>query len=743
MRRMLSRAVCAVIPAIVCAAAGTDTVLREIFSSHAFAVHSFEMGRWIEGGAAYTNVEGSAIVAYRTASGQRAEWASAKQLTPAGASAPLHVDDYFFSADLHRILIFTNARRVWRQNTRGDYWVFDRGRGSLKKVGGGAPAASLMFAKFSPDGSRVGYVRENNIYTEDLESGAIAAVTTDGSATIINGTSDWVYEEELKVRDCFLWSPDGRSIAYWQFDISGVPKFPLINNTDSRVPMITWIPYPQTGQTNSAARIGVASASGGPTTWMKVPGDPRNHYLFRLAWTPDGQELLIGQLNRPQNNLKLFLAVPGTGATRNLFEESDPAWVDVREAVRLRTEPAPLWSRDGKDLLWLSERDGWRQLYSVSRESGAVKRMTGNAADVISLEGLDPESLYAIECPDDPIRRYLYRTRLDRPDAAERITPADEPGSHSYVVSPDCRYAFHTYSAFDRAPVTDLVTLPDHRVVRVLEENASAREAFTKLAFPAVEFFRVKLPGGVVLDGDLLKPRGFDATKKYPVIVYVYGEPASAVVVDQWGGDRALFNRALASEGYLVVSFDNRGTPAPKGRAWRKAIYQKIGVLPTAEQTEALELFLRERPYADRERIGVWGWSSGGSNTLNLMFRSPDVYRVGVAVAPVPDLRLYDSIYQERYLGLPDASPEVYAAGSSVNFAAGLNGKLLLVHGSGDDNVHYQGSEMLINRLVELDKPFEFMEYPNRSHTLSEGAGTLLHLHQMIVRFFDENLARN
>ena len=256
----------------------------------------------------------------------------------------------------------------------------------------------------------------------------------------------------------------------------------------------------------------------------------------------------------------------------------------------------------------------------------------------------------------------------------------------------------------------------------------------------STEFFKIAIGDGIVLDGYMLKPPAFDQSRKYPVIVYVYGEPASESVVDQWGNERGLFHRALANDGYLVVCFDNRGTPAPKGREWRKVIYKSLGVLPPREQTEAIHALAAARPYIDESRIGVWGWSSGGSNTLNLLFRSPETYRVGVAVAPLTELKLYDTIYQERYMGLPDANADAYRRAAPINFAEGLKGKLLIIHGSGDDNVHIQGTEMLLNRLIELGKQFDFMEYPNRSHAINEGQGTLLHLHRMIARYLEENL---
>jgi dipeptidyl-peptidase-4 len=322
----------------------------------------------------------------------------------------------------------------------------------------------------------------------------------------------------------------------------------------------------------------------------------------------------------------------------------------------------------------------------------------------------------------------------------ERLTPGDQLGTHAYDVAPGGRMAFHTWSRFDRPPSQEVVALPAHRALRPLTDPAPLLGKVKPILEPPVEFLTVDVGGGVVLDGWMLRPSSLDRTRKYPTIVFVYGEPASQTVVDRWGGGRMLFHRALAEAGYVVVSFDNRGTPAPKGAAWRKVIYGTVGDLSSKEQAAAIRALAERHRFIDLDRLGVWGWSGGGSNTLNAMFRFPDLYKVGVSVAPVPDQRLYDTIYQERYMGLPQDNPDGYRIGSPLNFSEGLRGKLLLVHGSGDDNVHYQGTERLVNRLVELGKPFDLMVYPNRTHAIAEGPGTTPHVYHLIARYFLEHL---
>jgi dipeptidyl-peptidase-4 len=666
----------------------------------------------------------------------------AARLVPPGDSVPLEVEDYDLSADGRRLLVFTNSKKVWRLNTRGDYYALDLSTWRLQKLGGAeAKPSTLMFAKFSPDGGRVAYVRENDLYVESLSDGRITRLTSDGSRTVINGTFDWVYEEELNLRDGFRWSPDGRRIAYWQLDASGVRDFLLIDNTDSLYSFTIPVQYPIAGTTNSAARAGVVSADGGPTTWLQVPGDPRNNYIARLDWAGNSDELVLQHLNRLQNTDQVMLADAATGRVRTVLTERDSAWVDVVDDLR--------WVDRGRSFTWVSERDGWRHLYLVSRDGRQQRLITKGAFDLhnpygafgqAQVVGVDSARgwIYYTASPENATQLYLYRSRLDGKGNAVRVTPSDRPGYHNYDISGDGRWALHSFSRFGVPPVVELVSLPDHRVVRTLVANAKLKAAVARLRRGPSEFVKVGADSGLVLDGWLIKPPGFDSTRRYPLFYYLYGEPASQTVLDKWDF-YYLWHLMLSQRGYVVASIDNRGTPAPRGRAFRKAIYQKVGILNSADQAAAARS-MRAWPWVDTARVAVWGWSGGGSMTLNLLFRYPELYGTGMAVAPMADLRLYDTSYQERYLGLPQRSPEVYREASAVTHAGGLRGNLLVVHGSGDDNVHYQATERLVNALVAADKPFTLMEYPNRSHCICEGEGTTLHLFSLLTRYLQEHM---
>jgi dipeptidyl-peptidase-4 len=695
-------------------------------------------------GAAYTTLDGSNVVRYDATTGAQTVVVPAAKLVAPGDTTPMDIDDFSWSGDGRKLLLFTNTARVWRENTRGDYWVYDVGGGTLTKLGGKAAAPStLMFAKFSPDGGRVAYVREHNLYVEALGTHEITPLTTDGSVTTINGTFDWVYEEELNDRDGFRWSPDGTAIAYWQLDASGVRDFDLIDDTDSLYSFPQPVQFPKAGTTNSAARVGVVSVRGGATTWMAVPGDPRNNYIPRMEWADRSDALVIQHMNRLQNTNDLLYADARTGTVRTLLTEHDSsAWVDVVDDLR--------WLDHGKKFTWVSDRDGWRRLYVVPRDGGTGKAVTPAGADVANPEsafgapftaGIDTVGgwIYYSASPANPTQLYLYRVRANGAGAAERVTPAGERGVHEYRLSPDARFAIHTWSSFGVPPVTELVTLPGHKVVRTIRDRGEVAAHVRALARSPVEFFTVDNGDGVKLGAWMMKPPDFDSTKKYPILFTVYGGPAQQTVLDQWGGYEYLMNVMLSEQGYIVVSVDNRGTPAPLGRAWRKAIYKKVSVVETADQAAAVRAIVR-RPYADASRVGIWGWSNGGTMTLNMLFRAPDLYRMGMAVAPVTDYRFYDTIYSERYLGLPADNADAYAAASPITFADGLKGDLLLVHGSGDDNVHYQNSEALINALVAADKPFTMMDYPGRSHCICEGRGTSRHVYSLLWSYLREHL---
>lgn len=679
------------------------------------------------------------IVSYEASSGNKKNSADeGKVLIPAsmlvkpGTSDTLSVRSFTFDSSHNQVLIYTNTRRVWRYDTRGDYWVLNMKSGRLTQLGANLPESSLMFAKFSPDGSRVAYVSKNNIYVENIADNKITRITNDGSSTIVNGTFDWVYEEEFDCRDGFRWSPDGKYIAYWQSDTEGTGWFDIINNVDSLYPKIIKFPYPKAGTANSAVKVGYVSADGGDTHWIDIPGNARENYIMRMDFIPDSDELFIQQMNRQQNTNKVWIAKIGDGSLKNILTEKDSAWVETNDNIT--------WMKGNKYFTWVSERDGWRHLYRVSRDGKEISPITKGDFDFIQLSGMDLKKglVYFIASPDNYTQRYLYSAKLFGNGEVERVSPEDESGQHRYQISPNGKFAVHTFSNAVTPPVIEMVALPSHKTVSVITENKKALEDYRNLKLSPKEFVKT-FSGDLELDAWMIKPVDFDPSKKYPVIIDVYGEPAGSTVQDVWGGGD-LWHQYLANKGYIVVSIENRGAAAPRGREWRKCIYGEVGTFASQDQARGILDLARQYSFIDTSRIGITGWSGGGSQTLNCMFRYPDVFSTGIAIAFVADQRLYDTIYQERYMNTPQNNPEGYRKGSPISYVEGLKGNLLLIHGTGDDNVHYQSCEMLVNELVKHGKVFYQLSYPMRSHSISEREGTTYHLRKSMTDYFLKNL---
>lgn len=672
------------------------------------------------------------VASYSAANDERSVLITAEQLINPATGKQLRVRSFQFDATGRQILIYTNTRRVWRYDTRGDYWVLNLSTGRLQQLGKGLPEATLMFAKFAPQGDRVAYVCQNNIYVENLSDGRRIAVTTDGTDEIVNGTFDWVYEEEFGCRDGFRWSPDGNSIAYWQSDTKGTGWFPIINNVDSLYPTIQRFPYPKAGTQNSAVKVGTVSAQGGITTWIELPGDAREHYIPRMEYIPDSDELFIQQMNRAQNTNRVWIARTGKSTAENIFTDTDEAWLETNDQVS--------WLEGNKWFTWQSERNGWRHLYRVSRDGKQILPITQGDFDVVSEEGMDLKKglVYFIASPDNYTQRYLYQARLFGKGEVKRLSPADQSGQHRYSISPNGRWAMHTFSNAQTPPVIDRISLPAHKRVKLITDNAEALQQFQAMGLQPKEFVKVR-SGELLLDAFMIKPVNFDPNKKYPVIIDVYGEPASATVEDVWQGGSP-WHQYLANLGYIVVSIENRGANTPRGREWRKCIYGEVGTFASQDQARGIQDLARQYAYIDLSRIGITGWSGGGSQTLNCMFRYPDVFHTGIAVAFVADQRLYDTIYQERYMNTPQANPDGYRKGSPISYAEGLKGNLLLIHGTGDDNVHYQSCERLVNELVRLGKIFSQISYPMRSHSINEREGTTLHLRKTMADYWLKHL---
>jgi dipeptidyl-peptidase-4 len=702
--------------------------LRAIYERGELNPRSFQ-ATWLRDGSGYTTLEPvqrtntREVVRYDAASGERTVLASQSHLVPTGSTDPLVVEDYALMSDGDdRLLLQTS--RLETEDRVYDYWILERASGTLRRVvagvGGGAVGDNI-----SPDGQRFLYSDQGNLHVYDLGTDRALALTTDG---IVGSVSN---------RNA-VWSPDGRRIAYVQSDVSDVRMRAMLVPGDPSYREFTEVRFARVGETIATLRVGVVEAQGGEPQWLAIPDPAEGFYLEQVDWATNSTEVLVEWLSRGRDERQFLIGDASTGAVTRIYDESDPAWVVASYRINSGVE----WIRGGDAFVLLTEKDGWRHAYVMSRDGDEEALLTPGPYDVIERGMVDEAGgrFYYFASPDDATQRYLYRVGLDGTGEPERVTPADQSGTHRYDFSPDASWAFHTYSTFDTPPVTELVQLPGHRVVRVLEDNDEVRVRAESLISGPTEFLQLDIGDGVELDAWMIKPRDFDPSGRYPVFVYQYTEPHAQDVLDQWGRGHAHFHRVVADLGYIVVCMDTRGTPAPKGAAWRRAVFGSLGPLSTEEQAAGLHELARTRPYVDLSRVGIWGWSGGGSNTLNAMFRKPDVYHLGIAVAPKPQPHLYNAWFQEIYMGTLEDNPEGYRLSAPINYAEGLEGDLLIIHGTGETNTHLEITEGLVDRLIELGKSFDYMAYPNRDHGLREGEGTSVHLRMLMVRYLLEHL---
>ncbi|MGB0524680.1 MAG: DPP IV N-terminal domain-containing protein [Flammeovirgaceae bacterium] len=699
--------------------------------------------QWIEDGNAYIIIEQKEakdeLIRYDSKTQEKTTFLAAEKLMANGKA--LRIESFSLSPDATKVLIFTNSSRVWRSNTQGDYWVYDFSSDQLKQLGQQFEASSLMFAKFSANNQYVAYVHKFNLYQEDFQSGTVTQLTFDGSRTIINGTFDWAYEEEFGKRDGFAWSPDAAHIAFWQLDASEIGTFYMINNTDSIYSKPIPIQYPKVGQAPSAAKLGLVDMVTKKITWIPLPGGEKENYIPGMQWV-NSDLLLIQQMNRKQNQLIVWSYKPSNNALKQVYVEKEDTWVDLAypdvSASGWGNNDLPLINNK-EDFLRMTENDGWRHVYKINIASGQKTLLTPGDYDVASMYGPSKQLLYFIASPTNSTQRYLYSVDLKGKGKVKRLTPESYEGINTYNVAPNGQFAFHNHRSTQTVPTVRFISLPDHKIIKSLVTNTAYKKKLATLALPEVRFQSVKIEDGLEVDARMVLPIDFDENKKYPVLFHVYGEPWGQVALDE---PISLWNVMLAQKGYVIIDMDNRGTPCLKGSAWRKSIYRKVGLINADDQASAAKEILK-LPYLDETRTAVWGWSGGGSMTLNLMFRYPEIYQTGISIAPVSDQLIYDNIYQERYMGLPQENKEDFIKGSPITYAKNLQGNLLLIHGTADDNVHYQSAELVVNELIKHNKQFQFMAYPNRSHGIYEGQNTRRHLYTLMTNYLMEHTPVN
>ncbi|MBM80579.1 MAG: peptidase S9 [Planctomycetaceae bacterium] len=578
----------------------------------------------------------------------------------------------------------------------------------------------------SPDGRRVLEFRERNLFVRDISTGQRTQLT-----------------EKPDERDVFYrdprWSPDGNRIVFIESDETDVALRSILVPSDPSYPGVRTQRFARVGGAISALRVGVVDVEGKKTQWLPIEAPPDGFYLGQVDWALNSDEVLVETQSRFRDARTFLIADVDSGSTTPIFRETNEAW-----AVGSQGKNAGLiWVGDGQSFIVISEKDSWRHAFLCSRDGKEEELLlTPGEYDVIDRGAVDATNgwFYFYASPENGTQKYLYRVPLDGLGKLTRISPASQPGTHEYEFSPDAKWAIHTYSTLDTPPTVSLIELPNHRKVRVLENYSDTHAKMKLLRSQPTEFLTLDIGDGVTMDAWLMKPKDFDESKKYPVFIYVYGEPYAQTVLDKWGAAQSHFHRVVADLGYLVVSIDNRGTPAPKGAAWRRSIFGSLGPLSTEDQAAGLKELARRKPYVDLSRVAIWGWSGGVSNTLNAMFRKRDLYHVGIAVVPKPQPHLYNAWFQEIYMRTRELNPDGYRRSAAINFASGLKGDLLMITGSGETNTHIQIIEGLVDRLIELGKPFDYMVYPNRDHGLREGRGSEVHVRMLIIRYLLEHL---
>ena len=699
--------------------------LEDIFASDKFAGKTISNIQWRPDSEAFTYTQRNTstglldIYEHDVASGENTLMVAGNSLKY--QNELIHMSSYQWTEGGQYILFAGPVTQIYRRSSQAPYYMYEVSTKKLTALAWGAP--NLRNVKLSPGGKWVGYVQNHNIYVVNLATGKKQAITSDGNENILNGEPDWVYEEEFALSDAWHWSPDGSKIAFWRTDQTRVKEFYLV---DEMYPYneITSLKYPKAGEHNAIVQIGIADVTSGKTVWVDL-GEETNMYIPRIYWTNDTSQLAVMRLNRHQNFMELLLTDTQTGEGKVVFTDSDEAWLDVKqEIVFLQQKP---------QIVGTSEKNGFRHIYIHDYEGNEVRQITDGAWEVTDIVGVDEENtwVYFYGKKDSCLEQNLYRVKLNG-KKLENIS--EQSGWYTAEFSPDYEYYVEHFSNVS-TPTQISLRKSDGTLVRMLEENNIEAMNEHHMVFP--EFLTFTTTDGTELYGYMMKPHDFDPAKKYPVLVYGYGGPGSQIVLNRWGGDRTLWHQYMTEQGYIVFCVDNRGTGG-RGKAFKNMAYGDLSQWAVHDQIEGAK-YLATLPYVDADRLGFWGWSGGGYLTLMMLTRGADYFKTGVSVAPVSDFRLYDTIWTERYMGLHNENEEGYDAANALNYAGLLEGNLLIVHGTGDDNVHYQNTLQMINELQAQNKQFELMIYPNRNHRIS-GGNTQLHLFTKISDFLLNNL---
>ncbi len=636
---------------------------------------------------------------------------------------PPYFTAYTLSNDESKILIPINTESIYRRSSRSTYLVYDI---KLKTTTNLSPDAKQENAVFSPDGAKVAFVRDNNIFIEDILTAKETQVTTDGKRNfIINGLTDWVYEEEFEFTQAFEWSPDGKRIAFYRFDETNVPQYTLQYFNDSTYPENYTYKYPKAGETNAKVSISIYDVASGKTSSADI-GKDTDQYIPRMKWTQDANVLCLQRMNRHQNKLELLLVNAGDGSAKTIMTETSKTYINITNDLT--------FFNNNQNFIWTSQQDGFNHIYNYTIDGKLVNKVTTGNWDVTAFYGVDEKNkiVFYQSAEVSPMERYVYSISLDGKDK-KQLT--EMKGSNGASFTPTFSYFLNTHS--------DANTPEDYSIydskgeqIRVVEDNSDLKGDLKKYALSPKKFFSFNTHG-VRLDGWMIKPLNFDSTKTYPVYMIVYGGPGAQQVMDQWGSSNYLTDEFIAEHGYIVVCVDNRGSGG-RGFDFEDCTYLHLGKIETQDQISAAK-YLQTLPYVDKARIGIFGWSYGGFMACNCIEQGNDVFKMAIAVAPVTDWRFYDTIYTERYMLTPKENPDGYKETSDLESADRIKGKFLLMHGLDDDNVHFQNSAELMKQMQKANVVYQSIVFPNKNHGIY-GGNTRAYLYKRLTDFIFTNL---
>ena len=705
--------------------AQTRISVDEFTTKNTFAERKVTGINWMNDGKFYTALSDNKVIQYDITTGQ-----PVATLVDGGLlSTPIVIDDYSFSADERKMLLQTQRQAIYRRSFIAEYFVYDRDAKTLRPL---SSRGRQSYATFSPDGSKVAFVRSNNLFYVTLTDMAEAQVTDDGKFnSIINGTTDWVYEEEFSFVVGFAWSPDGDKLAYYRFDETDVKEYNLQYWDEGLYPFDYRYKYPKAGEKNSTVEIWIYDLPSKRKVKVNV-GTETDIYIPRIRWTAHSHTLSVRKLNRLQNHMTLFHADAGSGEAKVVLDEKTDTYFDI-EALDDLT-----YLSDGKQFIYTSESEGFRHLYlyTVEGTGRLVRKLTSGDFEVSAFIGFDEKTrtCYYTSTEASPLQRHFYSVSFD---GRKKTRLSREAGIHAINMSPDFQYYIDHHNSARHPAVVTLYRTRRNTPLKVLERNAGLADTLKEYGIVPKEFFTFRNEGGTELNGFMLKPENFDASKEYPVMIFQYSGPGSQQVLDSWGGGHFYFHQLLAQKGYIVAIIDPRGTGG-RGEQFKKVTYKQLGKYELEDHLDGAR-YLASLDYIDENRIGIWGWSYGGYMASLALTKGAGTFKLGIAVSPVTNWRFYDTIYTERYLQTPQLNPGGYDLNSPSTYAEKLEGSFLLIHGTGDDNVHFQNSIVLQDALIDAGKQFQSFHYPDKHHGI-QGMTTRHHLYTMMLNFIEGNL---